>query len=91
MSRNGSLNKLVPLVITPILGIPLIQPGDSLGQIIWQGLNATPIELQDGDIIVIAQKIVSKAENRLARLSSITPSSRFYRRAVKCCVYALER
>jgi coenzyme F420-0:L-glutamate ligase/coenzyme F420-1:gamma-L-glutamate ligase len=76
MSRNGSLNKLVPLVITPILGIPLIQPGDSLGQIIWQGLNATPIELQDGDIIVIAQKIVSKAENRLARLSSITPSSR---------------
>jgi len=73
-----------PLIISPITGIPLIQPGDELARIIWEGLKATQTDLQDGDVIVIAQKIVSKAENRLVNLSTVTPSLRAYEIAVVC-------
>ena len=41
---------------------PLIQPGDDLARILRQNLDENGITLQDGDILVIAQKIISKAE-----------------------------
>jgi coenzyme F420-0:L-glutamate ligase/coenzyme F420-1:gamma-L-glutamate ligase len=62
------------LTLTPLIGIPLIQPGDNLAEIILQSLDRTKIHLQDGDILVLAQKIVSKAEGRLVHLSQVTPS-----------------
>ncbi len=60
--------------LTPIRGIPEIRPGDDLGLMIARASEAMDFELTDGDIIVIAQKIVSKAEGRLVNLESITPS-----------------
>ena len=51
-------------------GLPRIQPGDDLAQLI------APFGLRDGDVVVLAQKIVSKSEGRLVRLSDITPSAR---------------
>ncbi len=63
-----------PLVFHPLTGIPLIQPGDVLAEVIWKGLRGENIELCDGDILVLAQKIVSKAENRLVNLAEISPS-----------------
>ncbi|MHB8193695.1 MAG: coenzyme F420-0:L-glutamate ligase [Bellilinea sp.] len=65
-----------PLVITPLPGIPLIQPGDNLAEILLACLKETKISLQDGDILVLAQKIVSKAENRLVNLNDVIPSRR---------------
>ncbi|MBN1536062.1 MAG: coenzyme F420-0:L-glutamate ligase [Anaerolineales bacterium] len=62
------------LTLTPIPGIPLIQPGDDLSVIILQSLPGAGITLQDGDILVLAQKIVSKADGRMVNLSSVTPS-----------------
>lgn len=62
------------LVITPLLDIPLIKTGDDLVQIIWRGLRKNSIQLDDGDIIVLAQKIVSKAEDRWVNLALIKPS-----------------
>lgn len=59
----------------PIEGIPLIQPGDSLSRIILTQLQAMGQTLQAGDIIVIAQKVVSKIEGRLIALTSIQPSA----------------
>lgn len=62
------------LTLTPLADIPLVEPGDSLGRILWSALENTGITLQDGDILVIAQKIVSKAERRLVNLKTVDPS-----------------
>lgn len=65
-----------PLVLTPITGIPLIEPGDNLAEILLSGLTAAGITLENGDILVLAQKIVSKSEHRLVNLNDVTPSQR---------------
>jgi coenzyme F420-0:L-glutamate ligase / coenzyme F420-1:gamma-L-glutamate ligase len=62
------------LILTPLPHIPLIQPGDDLAGLILSSLKQAEISLQDGDILVLAQKIVSKAENRLVNLATIEPS-----------------
>ncbi len=64
-----------PLTITPLQGIPLIQSGDSLPDILLAALTQMGISLQDGDVLVITSKIVSKAEGRQVSLNTITPSS----------------
>lgn len=54
----------------------MVQAGDDLATIILEALAASNEVLRDGDILVIAQKIVSKSENRVARLDDVTPSPR---------------
>ncbi len=56
------------------MGVPLIHSGDSLAPLLFQAVRDAGIEWQDGDILVIAQKIVSKSEGRLIHLSEVTPS-----------------
>jgi len=63
------------LQLTPIFGIPIIKPGDDLAGLILEAINHSEVGLQNGDILVIAQKIVSKSENRYVNLQSITPSN----------------
>jgi coenzyme F420-0:L-glutamate ligase/coenzyme F420-1:gamma-L-glutamate ligase len=65
-----------PLVLTALPGLPLIRPGDDLGALILAGLAAAAIKLRSGDVIAVAQKIVSKAEGRQVRLAEVTPSAR---------------
>ena len=62
------------LALTPLPNIPLIRPDDNLADVLLNSLREAKISLQDGDILVLAQKIVSKAENRLVNLATITPS-----------------
>ena len=57
-----------------ITGIPEIQPGDRLGQTIVEASVAQGTSLAPGDILVVTQKIVSKAEGRLLKLSTVEPS-----------------
>jgi coenzyme F420-0:L-glutamate ligase/coenzyme F420-1:gamma-L-glutamate ligase len=64
------------LTLSPLTSIPLIRQGDDLADIIIKALHATAVQLQDGDILVIAQKIVSKAEGRMVDLKSVTPSQK---------------
>lgn len=52
---------------------PLVKPGDDLAVQISQSLVENQLALQDGDIVVLAQKIVSKAENRYRALNGVTP------------------
>lgn len=66
------------LTLTALPGIPLIKPGDHLVTIILHALAAAGIYLEDGDILVVAQKVVSKAEGRLVNLAQIRPSQRAY-------------
>lgn len=79
-----SHNSPAPLTLTPVESIPLVQPGDDLAAMILTGLETSRIALQDGDILVLAQKIVSKAEGRLVCLESIHEPS------IKSVVYAAE-
>jgi coenzyme F420-0:L-glutamate ligase/coenzyme F420-1:gamma-L-glutamate ligase len=72
------------LVLTPLPGIPLIRPGDHLADILLSSLNAGGVALLDGDIIVLAQKIISKAEGRLVDLTTVTPSSQALDLAARC-------
>ena len=62
--------------LLPLEGIPLVKPGDDLPGIILKSANSSKIEWFEGDILVIAQKIVSKAEGRLVNLKQIEPSKR---------------
>lgn len=62
------------LTITPLKDIPLIRQGDDLADILVQALQHTNVQLQDNDILVLAQKIVSKSEGRTVDLGAVTPS-----------------
>lgn len=64
----------MPLTLTPLQNIPLIQPGDDLAGIILSALQHAQIQLESGDILVLAQKIVSKAEGQWVNLADISPS-----------------
>jgi len=60
--------------IFPLTGIPLIQPGDDLPRMVGDAVERLDIRLQAGDVFVVAQKIVSKAEGRYVDLDRVTPS-----------------
>jgi coenzyme F420-0:L-glutamate ligase / coenzyme F420-1:gamma-L-glutamate ligase len=60
--------------IIPVKGIPDIRKGDVLGKLIVDRLKEQEESFQPGDIAVVSQKIVSKAEGRVVPLSKVTPS-----------------
>jgi coenzyme F420-0:L-glutamate ligase/coenzyme F420-1:gamma-L-glutamate ligase len=64
------------LTVTPLQHIPLVRQGDNLADIIVTALQENSILLEENDILVLAQKIVSKAEGRAVNLARVTPSSR---------------
>ena len=64
------------LTITPINGLPEIRPGDDLAALIRDAVRAQSEKIRDGDIVVIAQKIVSKSEGRIVHLADVVPGQR---------------
>jgi coenzyme F420-0:L-glutamate ligase/coenzyme F420-1:gamma-L-glutamate ligase len=64
------------LTLKSLPGIPLVQPGDDLAQLILDSLRAAEIALRESDILVVTSKIVSKAEGRFLDLRTVTPSAR---------------
>ena len=64
------------IILYPLQDIPLIRSGDDLCTIIIESVESNKFEFSDGDILVIAQKIVSKSEGRLVNLKQILPSKR---------------
>ena len=63
------------LVLNALKGIPLVEPGDDIAELIYKAILVNKIQVDEGDIFVIAQKIISKSENRYVYLNKITPSS----------------
>lgn len=63
------------LSLIPLAGVPLIESGADLGAVVLDAVEANGQTLVDGDIIVLAQKIVSKAEGRMIELSGVTAST----------------
>ena len=63
------------ITILPVKGIPDVKRGDDIAKLITTSLGEQKIDLRIGDIIVIAQKIVSKAEGRVVSLAKVKPSA----------------
>jgi coenzyme F420-0:L-glutamate ligase / coenzyme F420-1:gamma-L-glutamate ligase len=62
------------LRIIPVTGIGEIAPGSDLGLVIYEALQAQQLQIQQGDILVVTQKIVSKAEGNIVHLDEIHAS-----------------
>jgi coenzyme F420-0:L-glutamate ligase/coenzyme F420-1:gamma-L-glutamate ligase len=71
------------LTLTSLQHVPLIRHGDNLADIIVSALQSNSVPLEENDILVIAQKIVSKAEGRAINLARVTPSARARELAAK--------
>ena len=75
-AQNPQLKPAAELSIAALAGIPLVKEGDDIAGLILNGLAASGLLLRRGDVLVIAQKIVSKAEGRVVDLRGVTPSPR---------------
>ena len=65
-----------PVSLFALPGIPFVEPGDDLAAILARALTESEVGLRDGDVLVVAQKIVSKAEGRFVDLAAVKPSVR---------------
>jgi coenzyme F420-0:L-glutamate ligase / coenzyme F420-1:gamma-L-glutamate ligase len=72
----NSLTMARCLTLKALAGLPFVKPGDDLGALLIAGLRQTEIEPQNRDVLVVAQKIISKAEGRLVDLRTVVPSAR---------------
>ena len=61
---------MTELRVIPVAGIPEVREGDDLGELL-----ASAASFDDGDVVVVAQKVVSKAEGRVVRLDEVEPSA----------------
>ncbi|MGH6878347.1 MAG: coenzyme F420-0:L-glutamate ligase [Rhizomicrobium sp.] len=64
------------LELLALEGVPLVSAGDDLAVIVLEALARTGIVLEEHDVLVVAQKIVSKSEGRLVELETVAPSLR---------------
>jgi coenzyme F420-0:L-glutamate ligase/coenzyme F420-1:gamma-L-glutamate ligase len=64
----------ITLIAVP--GIPHVHAGDDVAALLLGALGRAGLALQDGDVLAVAQKIISKAEGRQVRLADVTPSAR---------------
>lgn len=71
------------LELSALEGVPEVLPGDDLGALALTALDRHHIALREGDVLVLAQKIVSKSEGRFVTLAEIEPSARALELAAK--------
>ncbi len=64
------------LLLKPLRNVPVVKEGDDLARLALAALGQSDAQLSEGDVLVFAQKIVSKAEGRSVALDAVTPSPR---------------
>jgi len=67
---------LTQLTVAAVNGLPEVRPGDDLATLIHNAARAQREDIRDGDIVVIAQKVVSKSEGRIVHLTDVVPGER---------------
>lgn len=82
-AKKRTRNPSRSIRVLPLEGLPEIRPGDNLSRIIREAAMAQHLRVAAGDVFVVAQKIVSKAEGRMVRLDSVEPSERAARWAAE--------
>src|SRR5512146_1169742 len=73
---DDSARRVRSITLTALPGIGEIEPGDDLAAVLGSALRSLPVPPRPRDVLVIAQKVVSKAEGRYVRLDSVTVSPR---------------
>lgn len=63
------------ITILPVPGLPTVRPGDDLPALLLAGLAHADIRLEDGDVVAVCQKVVSKAEGAVVALCDVAPSA----------------
>jgi coenzyme F420-0:L-glutamate ligase / coenzyme F420-1:gamma-L-glutamate ligase len=63
------------LEVIAVAGLPMVRPGDDLAALIAAAVEGAGLTLADGDVVCVAQKIVSKSEGRLVALADVEPSA----------------
>lgn len=71
---HGPIYKAMQISVIGINHIPEVNPGDDLPALILAGCEASDVTLQEGDVLVVTQKVVSKAEGMLLDLDDVEPS-----------------
>ncbi len=74
-SHTAPCASVAGISIQAVPGLPDIQPGDDLAAEILAAMAASSLAFEDGDILVIAHKVVSKAEGRIVNLAEVEPSA----------------
>jgi len=65
----------VAIVLLPLPGVPAVRPGDDLAGLLGAAIEASRIGMKPGDVLVVCQKVVSKAEGRVVALADVEPSA----------------
>ena len=61
--------------LTAVRGVPIVRPGDDHAALLLEAVRAGGAELENGDIVIVCQKVVSKAEGRIRRFTDVEPSA----------------
>lgn len=69
--------------LTAVERLPIVKRGDDLGKLIVEAAGKQGLRIEDGDVVVVAQTIVSKTEGEVVDLRTVTPSKRAQELAVK--------
>lgn len=69
------MKDIAPLSVYPVPGLPEIRPGDDLAALLARAVAERVGPLESGDVVVVAQKVVSKAEGARVALAEVTPSA----------------
>lgn len=77
-NRSGHLLKArgKRIRILGLEGLPIVKDGEDLGSLIVTAVGRNMVEIDDGDIFVVAQKVVSKAESRIVEIDKVKPSEK---------------
>ncbi len=67
---------MTSLTVTVLAGIPSVRPGDDVAALLIAAMERAGLSLQPQDVLVVAQKIVSKAEGRIVDAATVVPSDR---------------
>ena len=62
------------VAVIPVPGVPMVQPGDDLAQLLGDAIEAARVGVKEGDIVAVCQKVVSKAEGAVVDLATVTAS-----------------
>ncbi len=63
------------VAVIPVPGLPMIQPGDDLAALVGDAIDAARVGLKALDVVVVCQKVVSKAEGAIVDLDDVEPSA----------------
>lgn len=73
---GGCAESVNRIEVIPVPGLPEVKSHSDLGKLILRTLRRDGLSLRNGDVVVVKQKVVSKAEGRVVRLSDVVPTPR---------------